>query len=409
MLRRAIIAVLLGALTCAFALPGVASAFDPATQSHRGACAQETVRTGHAVRDYRANGVLADFAHLVGIRGSEQKIVRRMRSQLVLGRVARRTVTANHGCDGSGDWFSVGSRTLHAKALVALRIHGKRRHRLCGHAGKDCKRIVKTARVVFPVNCWNPNMGKVRVVLYVRRVGRHKAKRHKTRKPVRHVAAQQEEAPPTPAPTPPTLAPTPPPTAMPSANATAQGCTEGGGVSVTLSNAASATASASFTVNGTAYGPITPGGSATVTIPISPEQSTTVTVISGETVLIDHEAFTDGCYARPAAAARFIGCGREGSEEAFFGEVEVSLANEAGAGLPASFLLEWSYEGTEAPPAEIEEYGPLAPGSSEHLIKHLEFLGFLEASPTLRITSGGKTLLTQKFGESQEELCIIPD
>src|ERR1700739_4255308 len=104
MLRKALIPVLVATVSLAMsAATASAQSFDPATQSHEGACARETTNVAQAVHDYAANGVLADFAGLVGIHGSARSVEAQMRGQLVVAGVSGQVVTANHGCDGDGD------------------------------------------------------------------------------------------------------------------------------------------------------------------------------------------------------------------------------------------------------------------------------------------------------------------
>lgn len=383
MLRKALIALLLAAIALA-ALTAAAGAqgFDPATQSHEGACARETVNVAQAVHDYAANGVLADFAQLLGIHGSAGSLGGKMRRQLVVARVRSRVVTANHGCDGQGHWFAVGPRTLYAGEQVGVSVPGKLRSRLCLGSHRGCKRLVLKESVVLPITCWNPNLGSVSVVLYVR-----VPKPKHTVKPAKEVAA--------PTPTPP--APTPPaptPVADPAAVAAQQQCSEGAAVVVTLSNGTSATAPASFVVNGVSHGPILAGASEKVTIaPASPGSSVSVTVVSGSSTLIDAESFMNTCVPKPAAKATFVEACQQ--KQDYDTEYEVELTNEASATWPATFKLEWT--GPEEK-LETAEYGPLAPGKTEKV--------FIVVGPPpspggfegeLKVSSAGSILLEEKI------------
>ncbi|MGH3263544.1 MAG: hypothetical protein ACRDNS_16295, partial [Trebonia sp.] len=84
--------------------------YDPATQSHPGACSQDTLNVAEAVSDLSANGVLGQYASLVGVHATGRALNTRMRQTLVVLRVAANTVTANHGCTTDGLIFSVGPR-----------------------------------------------------------------------------------------------------------------------------------------------------------------------------------------------------------------------------------------------------------------------------------------------------------
>jgi hypothetical protein len=385
MLRKPLIGLLIASLAILALAPGAAQAFSPATQSHEGACARETTNVAQAVHDYVANGVLADFAHLVGLHGSPRALEHAMRTQLVVARIQRRVVTANHGCDGEGHWFAVGPRTLHAGEQAGVRVPAKLRARLCLRSHRDCRRIVLKESVVFPITCWNPNFGHVDVVLYVRKP----KSRH-------HVQAAKEQAPPAPAPapTPPPVdvLPTATPVADPSATAVQAACSAGAGVVVTLSNGASATASASFVVNEATHGPIAAGQSEELKFPLAPGEHLTVTVVSGSTTLIPAETFTNGCVAKPFASAELKAQCVEGQ----YFEYEIKLGNEAAATLPASFKVEW--DGPEQK-LDSQEFASVAPGQTETLKILVGFPpeppgGFTEPpAPEFTVTSGGVRIL----------------
>lgn len=400
MLRKALLLLSLCIAVLASASSAFADGFNLQTQSHYGACSRETTNVKLAVHDYAANGVLADFAHLVGFHGSDGALAAKMRKYLVVAPVLSKVVTANHGCDDEGQWFPVGPRTLGKGELVGVKVPAKLRAHLCGrlhHSG--CKRVVLSASLVFPITCWNPNMGNVKVVLYVH----HKKKR----KPKHHVKPKKEEAAP-----PPEEKPAPPPvvtTPAPAAAAAQRSCSEGDGVVVTLSNASTATAGASFTVNGVSYGPLAPGASQTVTIALNPGESTKLTVTSGSSTLINGQAFSDSCKAEPAATASIVGCIPLTDEETAGLEVEVTLSNGSHATLPASFSVEWAPPHLHTSGAEpiTKSYGPLAPGIAETPfvidvgVEEEEVEPFTLTSTTLTITSGGETILSKTFEQPE--------
>lgn len=386
MLRKALIRLLVASVAILVLAPAAgAQAFDPATQSHEGACARETTSVAQAVHDYVANGVLADFAHLVGLHGSPHALESAMRAQLVVARIQHRVVTANHGCDGEGHWFAVGPRTLHIGEQAGVRVPAKLRARLCLRSHRDCRRIVVNESVVFPITCWNPNFGQVSVVLYVHR-----------RKPRHHLRPVKERAPPAPAPAP----PAPILIADPSATASQIACSAGseaGDVVVRLSNGASATASASFVVDGGSHGPIAAGQSEEVKIPLASGEQVTITVVSGSTTLIPAETFTNGCVAKPFAKfVREVESCQE-KQEFLYHEYEIEFGNEASATLPATIKVEWSKEGT----MESKEFPSLSPGTTEALTLLVGSPPFKQGEEPpeygeIIVTSGGVTLLHEE-------------
>lgn len=354
MLRKALLGVIAAVAALAMlATAAGAEPFNPSTQSHEGACARETTSVRQAVHDYAANGVLSDFADLVGIHPPRHRLVKTMERRLVVARVSHRVVTANHGCDGEGHWFPVGPRTLNRGEKVGVKVSSKLRSKLCLKGHRHCRRIVVEAAWVFPITCWNPNFGKVDVVLYVRRQKKHK----KPRKQVKHA---KEEAAPT---TPPPPAPPPAPVADPAASAAQLTCSEGAGLVVTLSNGSTATASASFLVNGKAYGPIAPGGTATADVALSPGESTVLTVSSGTTTLISGEKFTNACMAKPFAKILGEVEGCQEKQEFVYHEFEIEFGNEASATLPTTIKVEWSHNEN----IESKEFVAIAPGKTEKL------------------------------------------
>lgn len=392
--------VLIASLALAFTvLPAAAAdAFNPATQSHPGACSQETTSVTRAVHDYSENGVLLAFAGLVGIHGSTGAVTRRMDSELVLGTVVSRAITENHGCEGVGDWFSVGLRTLNAGEHVGVRVPAKLRSRLCSRPSSGCKHAAFDAHVVFPTNCWNPNFGRVRVAVYV-----HKAKvvpkSYKKRYlPKRQVAPARVTPTPAATPTPVT------PVAIAAPSATDKLECSAGGVVVTLSNGASATASASFTVNGKSYGPLAAGTSEAVTIPIAPGASATLMVSSGGSTLIESHV-TNTCSADPKVVIGPPSVCRYEPPGGYYTEVEVELENAPSATLPAFFTIEWPVQAenpiTKEPEVkmESESFGPLSPGATETAT--IRFEPFPES--TIEVTSEGKQIAHEEFGD----LCLL--
>lgn len=391
MYRRVLVVGL--ALTVGLLLAANASAFNPATQSHFGACALETDRVPQAVHDYSANGVAADFARLLGMHGRNGALVRELRHRLVLGTVEQRVLTENHGCDGAGHWFAVGPRVLNRGEQVGLRLGRKLRRRVCVRSHLHCRRITVAAHVVFPVNCWNPNMGRVRVALYVRKV-RHTEHVPKSKpKPRLKVESYLPQAPP-PIPTPPVPSVL---TAQPQAGAALSCATAT--VGVTIANAVSATAPAAFEVQGASYGPLAPGTSETIAFPLKPGERMTLSVASGTAVLIAGEQIVNECKAEPTATAKFLQCTES---EGFGAQVAVTLANGSAATLPtAPFTVDWdapsqSFGGEPVPMSET--IGSLAPGESKTVFVVLEPF---QARPTVTVTSGGKQILTQTFERLQ--------
>lgn len=377
-----------------------------------------------AVDDYAANGVLTDFAHLVGFHGSVKALTKQMRKRLVVAPVLSKVVTANHGCNGEGEWFAVGPRTLNRGELVGVKVPAKLRAHLCGRLRhKGCKRVVLSAKTVFPITCWNPNMGSVKVVLYIHRKKKRKSKHHV--KPKKEEAAPTPEEKPAPEKPVPSLPEAVVTTPAPAAAAVLQ-CGEGGYVSVTLSNASSATADASFLVNGTSHGPFAPGGSESAKLPLAPGESLTLTVISGSQTLIAAQQITNTCKAEPTVSFKPLVCREEESEyeyepgqkESFpTGEAEVTvvLSNSAGATLPASFLVEWTKPATEleGPKATSESYGPLAPGESKELMLITEARSGV--TPVKVFSPAGHLLVEEAFPETEEEeehlgpRCQVPE
>jgi hypothetical protein len=379
------------------------ASYDPATQSHPGACSLETERVATAVSDYERNGVLAGFAHLVGIHGSQKAIAKAMRRDLAVETVARTAVTENHGCGGEGDWFAVGPRTLVTGERVAVRLPAKVHDHLCTRGSSRCRRELLNLRVVFPTNCWNPNFGKVQVAVYVRQ---HKPK-HKVKAAKESLQPTPPEtatptptttpaSPVTPAPVPAATVPAPAP--APAASATLSCST--GGVLITISNGTSATQAASFTVDGVVHGPLAAGASETIAVPLNPGASAKIVVDSGAAVLLE-ETIVNTCAAAPHATLA-VRCeiGAEG-EEVFDGEAEavVTVEDESKATLPASFEVEWpgfaigyTEDGEPIREAQSHALGPLSPGTNETYVFYVEAYG---EPQTIEVSSGGRVILEE--------------
>jgi hypothetical protein len=334
------------ALAAALALmvPSTASAFNPATQSHLGACAVSTDNIPLAVSNLQANDVLAPVAAALGLAPT----VNDLKKWLVIGVVKHLTVTDNHGCDGFGGFFGVGGRTLFGGEHVGVRVPANLRKRACIHPGGNCVPITIVASVVLPTNCWNINTGPVVVTIYV----------HPKPKPK---------------------------VAKPSATASFS-CSAGGVIVVRLSNARNATASASFTINGIHYGALKPGHSETLTFYGGGNgASTTVTVRSGKRVLIDRKRFTNSCVGPPVpkpTAQAALDCSVAN------GQIVVTLTNATTATGPATFNVNGV------------NYGPVAPGKSLQVPISVS----RGSSATITVTSGGKTLVSQSITND----CTVP-
>ncbi|MGH3267307.1 MAG: hypothetical protein ACRDNS_35595, partial [Trebonia sp.] len=265
--------------------------YDSATQSHPGACSQDTLNVAEAVSDLSANGVLGKYAALVGVHATGGALSTQMRQTLVVLHVAADAVTANHGCTTDGLIFSVGSRTLARGETVGVALPESIRAKLCRGSTAGCRRRVLTEHTVFPTNCWNLDQGTVRVVVYVHR--------------------PKPEAKPKPKPKPkPTPKPKPKPTtkakvqfARPSASAAATcGLGNPGYDTVTLRNGARATAAAKFDVDGKSYGPLAAGKALQVTVGLQSGTNQIIEVTSGGDTLVDQSVPADECAAPPAPA-----------------------------------------------------------------------------------------------------------
>jgi hypothetical protein len=318
--------------------PASASAFNPATQSHRGACAQATDNVSQAVGNWQANGVVGPFAGMLGLAPTAQDL----NKWLVIGVVKSETVTANNGCDGFGSFFDVGGRTLFAGEHVGVKVPANLRKRVCAHPGGGCQPVTILASVVFPTNCWNLNTGAVLVTIYV----------HPKPKPK-------------------------PKPKIPKPSVTASFSCSIGGVVLRLSNGSNATASASFTVNGIHYSALRPGHVRYLTIHVANGDTLTVTVSSGKQTLINRRNFTNSCVGPPVpqpSATATLDC-----SVAPAGGVVVTLTNSPTATGPASFTV----NGTA--------YGPIAPGANQHVTIPAN----TGAMVTVTVTSGGQTLVNK--------------
>ena len=418
------------------------TSYDPATQSHPGACSQDTLNVVRAVADLNANGVLGHYASIVGVHATGSALLTQMRQTLMVLPVAAQTVTANHGCTTDGVIFPVGSRTLTRGETVAVAVPRSVRAHMCAGAARDCRREVLKVHTVFPTNCWNLNQGTIGVVIYVHRPRPKTRAKVRLARPSAHVttacgagnagtakvtlsnaasasakamflingrsygpvaAGHSLEV---------TVAlnssgyklirvsadgellvsqriaadacPAPAPTASAALSCSA------GGVVVTLANAAGATADATFEVNGTSYGPLAPGSSQTVTVAATPGSTTTLTVSSGSQTLLNAAAYADTCAAAPSALA-VAACVSSTFDSQGGGTIAVTLTNGADATLPASFTV--AATGNTSSGYGPQSVGPLAPGASQTILIPIDGSG---NTSTVTVSSGGKQLLDQQ-------------
>ncbi|MGC9221748.1 MAG: hypothetical protein ACP5H2_10425 [Solirubrobacteraceae bacterium] len=311
------------------------ASFDPATQSHPGACSQDTLDVSKAVSDLGANGVLGQYASLVGVHATGAALRSGMRETLVVVKVAQSAVTANHGCTTYGLVFPVGSRTLTVGETVGVALPQRLRASICSGPGKGCKQTALDVRTVFPTNCWNLNQGAVKVWVYVR--------------------APKPKPKPKPKPTKPKLE-----TAKPSAHVDfACGTGTAGTSTVTLSNASGASARASFKVDGKSYGPLAAGHSIEVSIPLRSNGELRLLVTSGGQTLVDESVPADPCPAAVPSASAALNCSAGG--------VVVTLNNGAAATNDASFLVNGTTYGPVAPGASLTVTVTAAPGTVTQL------------------------------------------
>lgn len=366
--------------------------FDPGTQSHPGACSRETRDVRQAVNNFGANGVLASFAELLGIHGPSSALAAQMDKRLVLAAVQGKVVTENHGCDGEGHWFAVGPRTLPAGQRVGVKVSSRLRARLCAHASRRCKPVILSAHVVFPINCWNPNMGSVKVRIYVRKPPAKAPKGSKEAHKPKHHPAKMPPATPAPSVVPP---PTPAPSAVATLNCGA------GGVVVKLSNASTATATARFEVDGASYGPLAPGASETVTVPLALGASTTITVSSEGTILIAGQSLSNSCASDPRAAVNPADCLSSGDGGLTL-EYEVWLQNGREASLPAYFVVEWT---SSSGKHETAEFGPLAPGAEVTTPLWIEWSWQSEEAIDVTVSSEGRVIFTEEVNPA--DVCDV--
>jgi len=342
--------------------------YDPVTQSHPGACSQTTLNVSEAVNDLSANGVLGQYASLVGVRATGNALKTDMRETLMVERVAKTVTTANHGCTTSGLVFSVGSRVLTAGETIGVAMPASVRANLCHGSTSGCERKVLTFHEVFPTNCWNLNQGTVQVVVYV-----HKAK--VVAKPVLVIKS-----------------------AKPSASVSFA-CGDNGGT---------ASLAASFTIDGKSYGPVAAGRSLTVLVALSSSTDTDLVVDSGGQALINQTDPPDPCsiagtstgtntttdttatttVAAPSATAT-VACAVNGDGG---GTLTVDLTDGSSATAAADFSVTAS--GNTSSGYGPSTVGPVAIGSTEALLIPVDASG---NTITLTVDSGGQQLLLQTF------------
>jgi hypothetical protein len=150
---------------------------------------------------------------------------------------------------------------------------------------------------------------------------------------------------------------------------------------VTLSNAATAAADASFEVNGTSYGPLAPGASQAVTVSIAPGTVGTLTVTSGSTTILSGAAYTNSCSADASAlvtAACAVNLAGGG------GTIAVQLSNGASAALSASFSVTATGNATSG--FGPQTVGPLNPGGTQTLLIPIDASG---NDVVVTVSSGG--------------------
>jgi len=356
-------AILLQASSGAAATRRTPLAYDPATQSHPGACSQNTLDVSQAVGDLNANGVLGKYASLVGVQATGSALTAEMKQTLMVLKVLNTTVTANHGCTTDGIIFPSGSRTLTAGETVGVAVPARIRAKLCRGSTAGCEREVLTEQTVFPTNCWNLDQGTVKVAVYVHR-------------PKTKVKVVEPKPKPKPKPRPKPRPKPKPLVAQPSADVAATcGVSGPGFVTVTLANGGSATKAATFEVNGKSYGPVAAGQSMPITVGLESSGNLELRVSSGGEALVDQSLPADACPVTPAleaapTATAALTCSA--------GWVSVTLKNGATATTGATFEV----GGTS--------YGPLAAGESETVTVPIT----PGVASTVTVTSGGATLLT---------------
>jgi hypothetical protein len=330
--------------------------YDPATQSHPGACSQNTVNVSQAVSDLSANGILGQYAVLVGVHATGAALQAQMRQTLVVLHVAANTVTANHGCTTDGLIFPTGSRTLTVGETVGVGLPASVRAELCGGPAAGCQRVVLTEHTVFPTNCWNLNQGTVQVVVYL----------HKPQVKPRPKTKPQVEL------------------AKPRASvSTTCGTGNAGTSTVTLSNGADATAAADFNINGRAYGPLKAGQSKTVQVALGSSAATTIKVTSDGQMLVDQLIPPDPCPVSSAPLAAPVppstpAPSATATLSCSAGGVVVTLNNAPVATAAASFVVNG------------ETYGPLAPGASQNVTVAVA----PGSTGALTVSSGGRVILS---------------
>lgn len=156
------------ALVAALVIPGSALATN-SHQAHRGACATATKSISKGVGDLRANGVATKVGKKFGLKTVDGSMTAQLKQFMIFGRVAKATKTKNHGCDGHGGIFPAGSKWLPVGTPVALVPPPSLGKDLCSHPSSKCKSFIITVKLVLPWSCWNPNGGKIKVKIWIRK------------------------------------------------------------------------------------------------------------------------------------------------------------------------------------------------------------------------------------------------
>lgn len=291
----------------AWAAAAAVAASGEAAHAPRSACARETSNVAQAVDDFSRDGALSEVAHLLGMSGSRRGLEAKLARSLVVGLVQRPALTSGHRCDRSGRLHSGGRSKLHAGEQVGLSLSEGLRRRVCATAS-GCEPIAVTAHVVFPIDGWDPNIGSVRVTVYVRAAApterRPRVEPEPLDVPASPLPGVSPTAPPslpeesTPVP-PKEEESAPPPPLIPDPSAKAGIQCESAAVAVVISNEPQASANASFLVNGTSYGPLAPGAKETVTFPLALGESLGLTVTSGSETLIANRQIVNDCWPPP--------------------------------------------------------------------------------------------------------------
>jgi hypothetical protein len=304
--------------------------------------------------------VLGKYAARLGIHAVGRALITTMDHRLLVLRLARKTVAANHGCTTNGVIFSAGPRTLYRGETVGVAVSPKLRARVCKGAASGCERKVLAVHVALPTNCWNLDRGTIRVVIYVRASGRTNpsggTKPSGGGKPSVHVDSV---------------------------------CTAGnsaGSTTVVLTNPASAAASAVFTVNGVRYGPLSPGQTRTVHPTLTVSGIVTVTVSYRGRQLINKSYAVYDCPGSDPSATGSVSCDQTPSGG---GTLTVNLANGASATSGADF--EVTVTGNTTGGYGPVVVGPFAAGSGDTLMIPVDSSG---NNIFLTVSSGNQQLLS---------------